>query len=161
MKTSLCHADAESIEVCGSDLVEDLLGQVSFADMVGLMLFGSLPTEPHRRMIDALLIVLIEHGLVGPAIAARLTYHSAPESLQGAVAASLLSAGSRHLGTSELCAEMLQEGLAAHPDVPLPELATSLVRDRLARRDRVHGVGHGFHHGGDPRADRLLALADE
>jgi len=62
-------------------------------------------------MIDTILIVLVDHGMTAGALAARITYHSAPEALQGAVAAAILGAGSVHLGSSEYCAKMLYDAL--------------------------------------------------
>jgi citrate synthase len=102
METSLGKADLDRVEVCGYDLTEELVGKVSFTDMVSLLLMGNWPTPQQRRMLDAMLVILIEHGMIGPVVAARFVYANSPEAIQGAVATSLLAAGSLHLGTSEL-----------------------------------------------------------
>jgi citrate synthase len=70
-----------------------------------------MPSAEEGRMIDTILIVLVDHGMTAGALAARITYHSAPEALQGAVAAAILGAGSVHLGSSEYCAKMLYDAL--------------------------------------------------
>ena len=75
------------------------------------MLVGRMPSAEEGRMIDTMLIVLVDHGMTTGALAARMTYHSAPEALQGAVAAAILGAGSVHLGSSEYCAKMLNDAL--------------------------------------------------
>src|SRR6185369_12382684 len=75
------------------DLNKDLLGKISFAQMLYLMLEGQLPSAEQARMIDAMLIVLVDHGMTTGAAAARMTFHSAPEAIQGAVAAAILGAG--------------------------------------------------------------------
>jgi citrate synthase len=109
--SSMGKADLDRIFVRGHDLNEELLGKISFAQMVYLMLVGRMPSAEEGRMIDTMLIVLVDHGMTTGALAARLTYHSAPEALQGAVAAAILGAGSVHLGSSEYCAKMLNDAL--------------------------------------------------
>ena len=70
-------------------------------------------------MIDSMLIVLVDHGMTTGAAAARMTFHSAPEAIQGAVAAAILGAGSVHLGSSEHCAKMLNDALPRKPKTPI------------------------------------------
>jgi citrate synthase len=166
MKTHLGKAEEDRILVRGMDLTAELLGTTTYTDMVAIMLLGRRPSSEETRMLDALLVVLVEHGLVKPVVAARFVYSNAPESLQAAVAASLLGAGSRHLGSSEWCAQVLQEGLprasAAGADgATLGAVATRIVDDHAARGDRVPGIGHRTHPEGDPRAVRLYEIARE
>lgn len=160
-RTRLGRAEPDRVLVRGHDLTEELLGHVSFADMVGLILLGRLPEPRERRMLDALLVVLVEHGMVKPVVSARFVYSNAPESLQAAVAAALLGAGSRHLGSSEWCAQVLHESLAGEDDPDLDRVADRIVQEHAERRERIPGIGHRTHAGGDPRADRLFAIADE
>ena len=63
-------------------------------------------------MLDAVLVSLADHGLTPSALAARLTYTGAPESIQGAVAAGLLGAGSVFLGPAGDTAQFLADALA-------------------------------------------------
>ena len=109
--TGLGKAELHRVLVRNIDLTKDILGKLSFGQMTFLMLVGRIPTEAEGRMTDALLNVLVEHGMVGNIVAARLTVSTAPEAIQGAVAAALLGAGSVHLGSSEYCAKMLQDAL--------------------------------------------------
>lgn len=167
MRTRLGKAEPDRVLVRGRDLTADLLGSTSFSEMVSLILLGRTPTAGETRMLDALLVVLVEHGLVKPVVAARFVYSNAPESLQAAVAASLLGAGSRHLGSSEWCARMLQTALPAAEDADalddaaLEVAAVTIVADHAARKERIAGIGHRTHPGGDPRAERLFAIARE
>jgi citrate synthase len=162
MRTRLGKAERERVLVRGMDLTAELLGSTTFTEMVAIVLLGRRPTAAEARMLDALLVVLVEHGLVKPVVAARFVYSNAPESLQAAVAAALLGAGSRHLGSSEWAARYLQEALAAAPvDASLEELAARIVDDHEARGERVGGIGHRTHPGGDPRAVRLFEIAHE
>jgi citrate synthase len=161
LRTRLGRAERDRVLVRGRDLTGELLGTTSFAEMVGLVLLERLPSPDETRMIDALLVVLVEHGLVKPVVAARFVYSNAPESIQAAVAASLLGAGSRHLGSSEWTARALQEGLASAADEPLSIVADRIVADHDARGERIAGIGHRTHADGDPRAVRLFELAHE
>ena len=86
--TGLGKAEPDRVLVCGYDLNEELLGKISFADMTSLVLRGRLPTPNEARMLDALLIILVEHGMVSAVVAARLVYRGAPEAMQAAVAGS-------------------------------------------------------------------------
>jgi len=160
--SSMGRAEHDRIFVREYDLNKDLLGKISFAQMVCLMLQGRLPSAEEGRMIDAMLIVLVDHGMTTGAAAARMTFHSAPEAIQGAVAAAILGAGSVHLGSSEHCARMLNDALpkgASEPD--LDAVARKTVEKRLANHQLIPGIGHGIHTSGDPRAGRLFEIASE
>lgn len=160
--TGLGKAELHRILVRGYDLTEELLGKITFSQMTFLMLTGRMPTPGQIRMVDALLTVLVEHGMVASVIAARLTYHTAPEAIQGAVAAAVLGAGSVHLGSSEWSAQMLQEALPQATDsADLNAIATSVVNRYEEKKQRIPGIGHRTHAEGDPRADRLFQIARE
>ncbi len=162
MRTRLGHAEADRVLVRGMDLTGDLLGSTTYTDMLSIILLGRRATPGEIRMLDALLVVLVEHGLVKPAIQARFVYSNAPESLQAAVAASIMGAGSHHLGSSEWCARILQEavGPKAFPE-DVEAAARSIVDDHRRRKARVPGIGHRTHAGGDPRAIKLFEIAKE
>jgi citrate synthase len=160
--SSMGRAELDRIFVREYDLNKDLLGKITFAQMVYLMLEGRLPTPEQGRMIDAMLIVLVDHGMTTGAAAARMTFHSAPEAIQGAVAAAILGAGSVHLGSSEHCARMLNDALPKDSkETDLDAVALKTVEKRLANNQLIPGIGHGIHTGGDPRAERLFEIAQE
>lgn len=160
--TSLGKAELDRVLVRGHDLNSELLGNIGFTDMVSLILRGQLPTDAERRMLDALLVILVEHGLVTHVVAARFVYHNAPEAVQAAVAAALLGAGSKHLGSSEWCARMLQEAVGAGAsESTMDKAATEIVDRYTASKRYVPGIGHRTHNQGDPRAERLFEIARE
>jgi citrate synthase len=160
--TGLGKAETHRILVRGHDLLEELVGKISFTEMTWLMLMGRMPTSQETRMVDALLVVLVEHGMVSSVVAARLTYETAPEALQGAVAASLLGAGSVHLGSSEYAAKWMVDALAGkNADADLEELAKSIVDQHAKAKKRIAGIGHRTHPEGDPRAVHLFKIARE
>lgn len=160
--TGLGKAELDRVLVRNVDLTKDILGKLTFAQMAYLLLVGRMPNENEARMTDALLIVLVEHGMVSNVIAARLTVATAPEAIQGAVATALLGAGSVHLGSSEWSAKMLQDALPGGSSKgDLRAVAESVVEDFANRKQRLAGIGHGTHPEGDPRAHRLLEIARE
>jgi citrate synthase len=159
IRTRLARVEHDRILVRGRDLCDELLGNITFADMAGLTLIGRLPSPNERRMLDAMLVVLVEHGMVSSVVAARITYATAPESIQAAVAASLLGAGTVHLGSSDVCGRILAEGLAEEPDAKAA--AEKIVKRFAAAHERIPGIGHRTHPAGDPRAVRLFAIARE
>lgn len=158
--TGIAKTELHRILVRGHDLTEELVGKISFAQMAFLMLVGRLPTAAETRMTDALLTVLVEHGMVSSVVAARLTYHTAPEAIQGAVAAAILGAGSVHLGSSEWSAKMLQEALPRDArETDLDSVAAAVVERHQTTKTRIPGIGHRTHAEGDPRADKLFQIA--
>jgi citrate synthase len=160
--SSMGRAELDRIFVRNYDLNKDLLGKITFAQMVYLMIVGRMPTAEEGRMVDTMLIVLVDHGMTTGAAAARMTFHSAPEAIQGAVAAAILGAGSVHLGSSEHCAKMLNDALPKDSkESDLDAIALKTVEKRLANNQLIPGIGHGIHTQGDPRAERLFEVAQE
>ena len=155
--TRLCTHDTESITIRGADLVDDLIGELTFTEMTYFAITGRRPTQAQTRILDAVLVTLMEHGLTPSAIAARMIYGSTPESLQAGVSAGLLAVGSVFVGTMEGCAALIERILAA----PDGEGAALDIADeyRSARRP-IPGFGHHMHKPDDPRTPKLFALAE-
>ncbi|HSI49744.1 MAG TPA: citryl-CoA lyase [Ideonella sp.] len=154
--TSLCRHTLTSLHYGGANLVDDLMGQKTFTEVLLMQILGRTPRPVDMRMADVVLIVLMEHGLTPSAIATRLVYMSAPENLQGAVAAGLMAVGSSFVGTMENCSRLLDR-LQAAAD-PQAE-ALLIAREHQARKQPVPGFGHHLHKPVDPRAYKLLDLA--
>jgi citrate synthase len=163
IKTEIGYTTPEKITVRGKDLSRELMGKVDFVEGLVLCTLGRMPSPAEKSILNALLVVGLDHGLTPSAITARLTYLGAPESLQGAVAAGLLGAGSRLLGTTERAIRQFQEFAA---DVEQDggadgniALAHRLVETRLARGDTLYGYGHPIHKQFDPRVPSLREIA--
>jgi citrate synthase len=163
--TAIGHTTADSITVRGCDLADDLMGRVTFTELTFLLIRGVRPSEAETRLLDAVLVSLADHGLTPTVLAARLTYTGAPESLQGAVAAGLLGAGSVFLGVVEDTARFLREVLAEAGPEPSSEAlaaaAGTAVESRMAAVARIPGLGHPVHRVEDPRTARIYQIADE
>ncbi|MGH3021653.1 MAG: citryl-CoA lyase [Gaiellaceae bacterium] len=147
----ISQAYPDRVEVRGRDLTGELMGRLSFTEYFHLLLTGREPTEAQRYFLDVLLVAIAEHGMMPSNIAARMTLAADPGSLHGAVAAGILGAGPVVLGTSEECAKLLAEG--GEPG--------EIVRRYRDAGARVPGFGHPVHKPVDPRAERILVLADE
>lgn len=156
--TAIASSDTSRIVVRGHDLVEELIGQVGFTEMFLLHLTGERPPQSHVRVLDTVLVTLMEHGLTPSTIATRLIYHSAPDALQAGVAAGLLGVGTTFIGTMEGCAGLLEEMLAA-PEGMEERAHAIAVRHREAGK-AVHGFGHPHHRPDDPRTPRMLAVVE-
>jgi citrate synthase len=141
--------------VRGRDLCGDLMGRLTFTEYFHLLVTGREATDDERFFLDVLLVSIAEHGLMPTAVSARMTLAADPGSLQGAVAAGILGAGPVVLGTAGACATLLDE---AHRSGREP---AELVRELLEAGERVPGFGHPLHRPVDPRAERILELADE
>jgi len=157
--TSIATSTPDDIVVRGKSLCRDLLGELTFTQMMCFQILGRVPSAGETALVDACLIALMEHGLTPSVLSARLVYSSAPEALQGAVAAGLLGVGSRFVGTVEGCAALLARMVAGDTDAAGE--AARIVEEHRAARRALPGFGHPTHVPDDPRTPRLFALARE
>lgn len=165
--TSLGTSTPERIGLLGQDLTADLMGKVGFGELAFWLVAMRRPTPSEVRVFEAVLVALADHGFTPTAIAARLTYLSAPDSLQGALASGLLGGGSRFLGVTEDCGAYLHDVLARHEgelptnDESWDALALAAVNQSRSQKKLVPGLGHPVHKHGDPRTPVLIAIAEE
>ena len=165
--TSLGTSTADEIRLLGQDLPADLMGKVGFGELAFWLVALRRPTASETRVFEAVLVALADHGFTPTAIAARLTYLSAPDSLQGALAAGLLGGGSRFLGVTEDCGRYLHEVLERQEgDLPADDdgwdaLALEAVTATRAAGRYVPGLGHPVHKVLDPRTPVLIGIAEE
>jgi citrate synthase len=145
--TRISRASPDRIEVRGRDLAGDLMGRLTFTEYFHLLLTGREPSDDERFFLDLLLVSIAEHGLMPSNVAARMTLAADPGSLQGAVAAGIL-------GAAEECAFLLA---AMHANGKEPAL---VAREIHAAGGKMPGFGHPLHRPVDPRAERILELAD-
>ena len=164
--TSLGTSDADTISLLGQNLAEDLMGKVGFGELTLWLVTQRRPTPAEVRVFESVLVALADHGFTPTAIAARLTYLSAPDSVQGAIAAGLLGGGSRFLGVTEDCGQYLDAVLAAADETPVDDagfdaLALAAVEQARAAKKFIPGLGHPVHKVRDPRTPRLIEIATE
>jgi citrate synthase len=155
--TGISYSTADRIVIRDADLVNDLMGKMSFTEMILFHLLRRRPTRTQTAVLDAVLVTLMEHGMTPSAITTRLIYDSAPEALQSAVAAGLLGVGSTFIGTMEGCAALIDEMLGAPEGVAAR--ARAIAERHHAARRPLHGFGHPIHRPDDPRSPRLFEIA--
>jgi citrate synthase len=160
--SAISASNESTIVVRGRDLAQELIGKISFTDHFWLLLTGTMPTAAQRRILDATLVAIAEHGLVPSVQVSRMTLAAAPEALQGAVAAGILGCGSVVLGSSEAAGHFYAAIAAQIAAGTAPkQAAQSVILDYRAALRPIPGYGHPQHKGLDPRASRLFKVAAE
>src|SRR3989440_2318145 len=165
--TGIGISDATSIRLLGHDLASELIGSVGFGELALWLATQQRPTPQQVRVFEAVLVSLAEHGFTPTAIAARLTLYSAPDALQGAMAAGLLGGGSRFLGVTEDTGRFLASALATvagqlpETDEEWDALARRAVSEQRAAGRFVPGLGHPVHKSADPRTEVIIAIANQ
>ncbi len=150
-KTKISDSSDEGTSVRGYGL-EELVGKISYAEMVFLLLRGKLPSAEEGKMVDAILVSVAEHSVGTPSItSARIAASGSGSFVQG-VAAGVLAIGEHHGGAGEGCARALQENLG--------KPAADVIGAFAARKERLPGYGHKVYTT-DPRTQKLFALAKE
>ncbi|WP_433472657.1 citryl-CoA lyase [Spirillospora sp. CA-142024] len=165
--TALGASSRETITLLGHDLARDVMGEVGFGELAFWLAAQRRPSPGETRVFEAVLAALADHGFTPTAIVTRLTYLSAPDSVQGALAAGLLGGGSRFLGVTEDTGRFLHDVLTSVDGGPPSDaegwdaLALKTVQAERQARRFVPGLGHHVHKDGDPRTPRLMEIATE
>lgn len=163
IRSDIAWATPKQVVIHGLDLCEDIVGKLDFGQMAFLQIFGRLPEQNELRMFNAMMVILVEHGITPSSLATRMTYCGAPESVQAAVAAGLLGLGSVFVGSLDNAARLLQESLPEgnDADVDISALASEIVASYRSRKEIIPGIGHPFHKPIDPRTPALFKVARE
>ena len=159
LTTSIAHSDASTITIREKSLVDDLIGKVSYTEMVYFLTVHRMPTPIETRVLDACLVTLMEHGFTPSSLISRLMIDSVPGEVQIAMAAGISAVGSVFVGTMEGCARILQQGVAEGGD--LEAYCQRVVDEHRSEKRPLPGFGHPFHKPDDPRSPRLFAVARE
>jgi len=159
--TSITEVTSGKILVRGYR-IEELMGRVPFSHVAYLMLRGELPPESHGRIMDAILVACVDHGVKPPSILAARTVASGGAPLTTAVAAGIMAINRYHGGAIEGCMQLLIEAAQRKHDRRVDALAVAqeIFAEYQAQKKRIPGYGHRIHTI-DPRAERLIALAED
>jgi citrate synthase len=157
--SAISSSNEATIVVRGRDLCAELIGRVSFTDHIWLLVTGHMPNEMQRRVLDATLVAIAEHGLVPSVQASRMTLAAAPEALQGAVAAGILGCGSVILGAAQNAGQLLHEVVTRAASGALEPAAHAVIAEYRAAQRSIPGYGHPLHKTADPRVVRLFEVA--
>ncbi|MEN3033927.1 MAG: citryl-CoA lyase [Aquificaceae bacterium] len=153
-KTAITQHIDEEVYVRGYRLL-DLVGNLSFSQAVYLLLRGELPNKSYARMMDAILVSVIDHGVAPPSAIAARCVASGGNSLNVGVAAGILAFGFAHGGALEDAMRFLSEAIAGGVS---PDRAVS---EYLEKKLPIPGFGHKYYKEKDPRTERLFEIAKE
>src|SRR5438270_9835651 len=162
-RTAIVDAGPTHLRVRGHDVL-GLMRQATFTDLIFLLHHDRLPSPGERRLLDAILIGVADHGAGAPSCAAaRLAASGNRQSPAAAVAAGVLTIGDEHGGAGSGCMELIAAGVARSRAQALSfeAAAGQLVDEARARGARLPGFGHRVHSTIDPRVAVLFALAEE
>src|SRR5690242_6966371 len=159
-RTAIATSDATNIWIRGH-AVTSLMQSATFTDLIVLLHLGRLPSAGERRLLDALLIGVADHGAGAPSCAAaRLAASGNRSSISSAVAAGVLAIGDDHGGAGSNCMEMIAAALTAakRDGTTAEEAARGTVAAAVAEKRRLPGLGHRVHTT-DPRVKTLFDMA--
>jgi citrate synthase len=160
-KTAITKIEPNKVAVRGYP-IDQLMGRISFGEMVYLILKGELPTPQIGRLVDAMLVSSVDHGATPPSVLAARTVASGGAPLTTAIAGGIMTINQYHGGAIEGCMKVLNE-LVAHKNEKALDALTA-AREKMAefraKKIRVPGYGHRIHTD-DPRTKRLFALTEE
>ena len=159
-QTSLTAIAPNKILIRGYPL-DEMIGRLSFAEAVYLLLMGDPPSPSIGRMFSAILVSSLDHGVTPPSTLAARNVATSGAPLKDCVAAGILAFGPHHGGDIETCMRFLDSGLAlVRGGQKLQAAADAIVDECLAGNETPPGFGHRFHTR-DPRAARLFQMALE
>ena len=155
-RTSIIDMEPGRITLRGHP-IEELIGTVSFPQMIWLMLRGTIPTDAQARLLEAALVAAVDHGPQAPSIATARMAVTCGLPLNGAMASAINLLDDVHGGAGEQAVALYHAVHAKRLDA-LPETVAAWRADH---GKYVPGFGHRFHTPLDPRAPRLMALAHD
>ena len=160
-KTAITKIEPNKVVVRGYR-IDELMGRISFGEMVYLVLKGELPTPQIGKLMDAILVSSVDHGVTPPSAIAARTVATGGAPLTTAIAGGIMTINRHHGGAIEDCMKILLESVAYKRDKGLdaPTAARDKMAEFRAKKIRVPGYGHRIHSD-DPRTKRLFALAEE
>jgi citrate synthase len=161
-KTAITTSDETSLFIHGYDVTSLMTGK-TFTDVIYLLHQGRLPTKEERRLLDAILIGVSDHGPAAPsAAAARIVASGNRRSLEAAVAAGVLAMGDAHGGAAYECVQMIRESieLIRRESISIEEAGRRLAAKAKSEHRRLPGLGHRVHTT-DPRTQVLFTMARE
>ncbi len=150
-------SDTDRLKMRGLDVLSEVVGEMSFTETYYFAVTGRRPTETQRKVFDAALVILMDHGLTPTALVARLVGDSLADNPQAGVAAGILMVGDKFAGTMGGAGALLEEGMAHEGNKRA--WAEEVVARHRAAKTRMPGFGHPYYSPTDPRSDRLFKVA--
>lgn len=140
---------------------EDLIGNISFSEMVYLLIKGEMPSKKESKMLSAVLVSFCDHGVTPPSTQAARIMASSGSKVHTCIAGGLLSFGKNHAGAIEESMRTLQNFIQnSKLENDFDQMAQYFVENYLKDDKKIPGFGHRYHSA-DPRAIKLIKLAQE
>jgi len=160
-KTAITKIEPNKIVVRGYRL-DQLMGKFSYPQLIYLLIKGELPTRSVGKILDAILVSSVDHGVTPPSCQAAITVASTGAPLNAALAAGVLAINEFHGGAIEKSMRTLEEAvdLMRKEKLSVEEAAEKIVQQYLENKQKIMGYGHRIHTA-DPRTARLYSLAQE
>lgn len=160
-RTAISGYDRTHVQI-GGFRIGELMRNLDFGGALFVLFQQRIPTPAEARLVNAVLVSVLDHGIVVPSVVARMVAASGVP-LQACAAAGILTIGDTHGGAGEQVARHLGEQVRAARDAgrTLAEHAREIVADARSRKRRIEGFGHPLHPEGDERVDTMVALAHE
>lgn len=160
-KTSITKVEPNQLTTRGFSQ-EDLIGNISFPEMIYLLLKGELPSENHEKMLEAVMVSFCDHGITPPSTQSARLMASAGSPVNVCIAGGLLAFGENHAGAIEKAMQNLQEGVNCSEiyNRTIDKTALYIIEEHFNKGKKVPGYGHRYHTE-DPRAIKLLNVAEK
>jgi citrate synthase len=156
-QTSIINMEPGRISIRGEE-IEELIGNLSFAEMIWLMICGTKPDSGQARLLEAALVASVDHGPQAPSIAAARMAVTCGLGLNGAMGTAVHMLDDVHGGAGEQLVDWLHHLVDADVE---DNLDTEISAYQAKVNSFIPGFGHRFHKPVDPRAPRLMALVAE
>lgn len=158
-KTAIADSTPSQTIIRGYPL-QELIQHSNFTQAIYLVLRGELPSAQQEKMLNALLVSAIDHGIAVTGAIATRVIASGGVSLSSAVAGGILSVGEHYGGAVEGCAKLLQEHIPLASSNNFVACANEIILDHQRAKKRIPGFGHRIYTK-DPRAEQLIRLSNE
>ncbi|USH03502.1 citryl-CoA lyase [Grimontia kaedaensis] len=139
--------------------IEQLIGNLSFAQMIWLMVRGDVPSQGQAELLDAALMSAVDHGPQAPSIAIARMAATCGVGLNNAMASAVNVLGDVHGGAGEQAVDIYQNVAKRLDQGARLEDAVCAELDLYIEHHGkfIPGFGHRFHPV-DPRAPRLMEI---
>ena len=160
-KTAITKIEPNKITVHGYK-IDELMGRVSFSQMIYLLLKGELPGEKIGKVIEAIIVSSVDHGITPPSCIGVINSASTGAPVNAALAAGILCINQFHGGAIENCMKILHEAdlMIKVNNLTMDEACEKLLKTYKDKKKRLEGFGHRVHTN-DPRTKKLFEIAKE
>ncbi len=160
-KTAITDVQPNRVSLRGYP-IDKLMGEISFSQVIYLVLKGELPSPEKGKLIDAIFVSSVDHGASPPSVLAARTVASTGAELNSAIAAGVLAISRFHGGAIEEGMELFHEiaGRMEEKGISEREAAADALKEMKKKKKRASGFGHRIHTQ-DPRTKKLFSLAEE